>query len=39
MAKDVNNALIEIIEKEGKMSREAAEAYLNDMTAQGRLPT
>ena len=31
MAKDVHNALIDVIEKEGVMSREAAEAYLNDM--------
>ena len=36
MAKDVHNALIEVIEKEGAMSREAAEAYLNDIQAQGR---
>ena len=36
MAKDVHNALIDIIEKEGAMSREAAESYLNDIKAEGR---
>ncbi|RNB81229.1 sulfite reductase subunit alpha [Brevibacillus fluminis] len=36
MAKDVNNALIDIIEKEGGMTREAAEAYLNGLQEQGR---
>lgn len=36
MAKDVNEALINVIEKEGAMSREAAEAYLKDMQKQGR---
>ncbi|MCP1358988.1 sulfite reductase subunit alpha [Aneurinibacillus migulanus] len=36
MAKDVHNTLINIIEKEGVMTREAAEAYLNDMQKQGR---
>ncbi|MDT3425825.1 sulfite reductase (NADPH) flavoprotein alpha-component [Paenibacillus forsythiae] len=36
MAKDVHNTLIDIIEKEGMMTREAAEAYLNDMKEQGR---
>ncbi|MCQ6276533.1 sulfite reductase subunit alpha [Bacillus sp. V3B] len=36
MAKDVHNMLIDIIEKEGMMTREAAEAYLNDMKKQGR---
>lgn len=36
MAKDVNEALISVIEKEGAMTREAAEAYLNDMQRQGR---
>ncbi|WP_082083901.1 sulfite reductase subunit alpha [Paenibacillus beijingensis] len=36
MAKDVHNTLIDIIEKEGTMTREAAEAYLNDMKEQGR---
>ncbi|HJV47090.1 MAG TPA: sulfite reductase subunit alpha [Bacillota bacterium] len=36
MAKDVHNALISIIEQEGAMSREAAEAYLNNMQEQGR---
>ncbi len=36
MAKDVHNALIDVIEKEGKMTHEAAEAYLNDMQKQGR---
>ncbi|WP_248923873.1 sulfite reductase subunit alpha [Paenibacillus hamazuiensis] len=36
MAKDVHNMLIDIIEKEGSMTREAAEAYLNEMQEQGR---
>jgi sulfite reductase (NADPH) flavoprotein alpha-component len=36
MAKDVHNALISAIEKEGAMTQEAAEAYLNDLQAQGR---
>lgn len=36
MAKDVHNILINVIEKEGVMTREAAEAYLNDMQKQGR---
>jgi sulfite reductase (NADPH) flavoprotein alpha-component len=36
MAKDVHNTLIDIIEKEGALTREAAEAYLNDMQEQGR---
>ncbi|MEW9670063.1 sulfite reductase subunit alpha [Ammoniphilus sp. 3BR4] len=36
MAKDVHSALIDVIEKEGAMTREAAEAYLNDMQEQGR---
>lgn len=36
MAKDVHNALIDVIEQEGAMSREDAEAYLNDMQKQGR---
>jgi sulfite reductase (NADPH) flavoprotein alpha-component len=36
MAKDVHNALIDVIEKEGNMSREEAEAYLNDIQKQGR---
>jgi sulfite reductase (NADPH) flavoprotein alpha-component len=36
MAKDVNETLINIIEKEGTMSREEAEAYLKDMQKQGR---
>ena len=36
MAKDVHNTLIDVIEKEGVMTREAAEAYLNDMQEQGR---
>ena len=35
MAKDVHNALIDVIEKEGTMTREAAEAYLNDMQNKG----
>lgn len=36
MAKDVHNVLIDVIEKEGMMTRDAAEAYLNDMQEQGR---
>ncbi|MGJ7911651.1 sulfite reductase subunit alpha [Neobacillus sp. LXY-1] len=36
MAKDVNEALINVIEKEGAMTREAAEAYLQDIQKQGR---
>ena len=36
MAKDVHNALISVIEKEGVMTRDSAEAYLNDMQKQGR---
>lgn len=36
MAKDVHNALLEVIEKEGGMTREAAEAYLKEMQDQGR---
>jgi sulfite reductase (NADPH) flavoprotein alpha-component len=36
MAKDVHNTLINVIEKEGMMTREAAEAYLNDMQKQRR---
>jgi len=36
MAHDVHNTLIDIIEKEGKMSREKAEAYLADMQQQKR---
>jgi sulfite reductase (NADPH) flavoprotein alpha-component len=36
MAKDVHNTLISVIEKEGAMTREAAEAYLNNMQEQGR---
>ncbi len=36
MAKDVHSALIDVIEKEGAMSREDAEAYLSDMQKQGR---
>lgn len=36
MAKDVNDALISVIAKEGSMDREAAEAYLNELQAQGR---
>ncbi|MCM3693436.1 sulfite reductase subunit alpha [Neobacillus niacini] len=36
MAKDVNEAIINVIEKEGAMSREDAEAYLKDMQKQGR---
>ncbi|MFC3885873.1 assimilatory sulfite reductase (NADPH) flavoprotein subunit [Bacillus songklensis] len=36
MARDVHEALLQIIEKEGGMSREEAEAYLNDMKKQKR---
>lgn len=36
MAKDVNEALISVIEKEGGLARDAAEAYLKDMQQQGR---
>ena len=36
MAKDVHETLISIIEKEGAMSRDAAEAHLKDMQKQGR---
>jgi sulfite reductase (NADPH) flavoprotein alpha-component len=36
MAHDVHNTLIEIIEKEGSMSREKAENYLADMQKQKR---
>lgn len=36
MAKDVNEALLTIIEQEGSMDREAAEAYLKEMKTQGR---
>jgi sulfite reductase (NADPH) flavoprotein alpha-component len=36
MAKDVNEALISVIETEGAMDRDAAEAYLKDMQKQGR---
>ncbi len=36
MAKDVHNALIDVIEKEGAMSREDAEAYLDKMQKDHR---
>ncbi|MGG1552805.1 sulfite reductase subunit alpha [Paenibacillus ferrarius] len=36
MAKDVHEALLQVIEKEGGLSREAAEAYLSEMQEQGR---
>nr|WP_282936041.1 sulfite reductase subunit alpha [Paenibacillus sp. RC67] len=36
MAKDVHNTLIDVIEKEGSLTREAAEAYLIAMQEQGR---
>ncbi|MGG0717031.1 protein CysJ [Robertmurraya massiliosenegalensis] len=36
MAKDVNTTLIDVIEKEGNMSREGAEVYLNNLQKQGR---
>lgn len=35
MAKDVNDALIEVIAKEGNMSREEAEEHLNGLQKQG----
>ncbi|WP_458415030.1 sulfite reductase subunit alpha [Schinkia sp. CFF1] len=36
MAKDVHEALISVIEKEGQMTREAAEEYLNEMQKSKR---
>ncbi|WP_066295144.1 sulfite reductase subunit alpha [Bacillus sp. FJAT-29937] len=36
MAKDVNDALVTVIETEGSMTRDEAEAYLKDMQKQGR---
>jgi len=36
MAKDVHSALLTVIEKEGSMTPEDAEAYLNAMKEQGR---
>jgi sulfite reductase (NADPH) flavoprotein alpha-component len=36
MAKDVHNALIDVIEREGNISRGEAEAYLNNIQKQGR---
>ncbi|WP_046174163.1 assimilatory sulfite reductase (NADPH) flavoprotein subunit [Domibacillus indicus] len=36
MAHDVHNTLIEIVEKEGNMSREQAEQYITDMQQQKR---
>ncbi|WP_088014642.1 sulfite reductase subunit alpha [Gottfriedia acidiceleris] len=36
MAKDVHEALITVLEKEGTMDRDAAEAYLKDMQKQHR---
>ena len=36
MAQDVHNTLLDIIEKEGSMSREQAEAYLTEMKQQKR---
>jgi sulfite reductase (NADPH) flavoprotein alpha-component len=36
MAKDVHSALLTIIEKEGSMTAEEAEVYLNEMKEQGR---
>lgn len=36
MAQDVHNTLLDILEKEGSMSREQAEAYLADMKQQKR---
>ncbi|MGM0903737.1 MAG: sulfite reductase subunit alpha [Bacillota bacterium] len=36
MAKDVHNTLLEIFEKEGNMTPEQAEAYLNDLQKQKR---
>nr|WP_317851395.1 sulfite reductase subunit alpha [Neobacillus bataviensis] len=36
MAKDVHEALLTVIEKEGSMTRDEAQAYLDDMKGQGR---
>ncbi|KAB2336291.1 sulfite reductase subunit alpha [Cytobacillus depressus] len=36
MAKDVNDTLVTVIEKEGAMTRDEAEAYLKDLQKQGR---
>lgn len=36
MAKDVHNALIDVIEKEGAMSREEAESFVNSLQKEGR---
>jgi sulfite reductase (NADPH) flavoprotein alpha-component len=36
MAKDVQNTLIEIIEKEGNLNREQAEEYLSGLRQQKR---
>ncbi|RBW68821.1 assimilatory sulfite reductase (NADPH) flavoprotein subunit [Bacillus taeanensis] len=36
MAKDVHNALIEIVEKEGGMTREQAEEYVNNLKKEKR---
>ncbi|MGG3468436.1 sulfite reductase subunit alpha [Neobacillus pocheonensis] len=36
MAKDVHEALLSVIEKEGEMTPEGAQAYLDEMKAQGR---
>ena len=36
MAKDVQNTLIEIIEKEGNLNREQAEEYLSELRQQKR---
>ena len=36
MARDVENALIEVIETQGKLSRDDAEDYLNEMREDKR---
>ncbi|MDU5728047.1 MAG: NADPH-dependent assimilatory sulfite reductase flavoprotein subunit, partial [Neisseria sp.] len=36
MARDVENALIEVIETQGKLSRDEAEDYLNDLREDKR---
>ncbi|MEH7255446.1 protein CysJ, partial [Neobacillus niacini] len=36
MAKDVHNAIIDVMEKEGVMTHQEAEAYLYDMQKNGR---
>ena len=36
MARDVENALIEVIETQGKLSRDEADDYLNDLREDKR---